>query len=101
MPQAFLRTEQRFCLRALDFNHLRGVHVLQVSPVQHFTKPPPRFTEASMVKALEEAGVGRPSTYAPTIRLLQVSLSPRRCAVSAPAVLPCTLVSKHCSFFDE
>ena len=37
-------------------------------PAQHFTQPPARFTEASLVKALEENGVGRPSTYAPSIR---------------------------------
>ncbi|MCX6645796.1 MAG: type I DNA topoisomerase, partial [bacterium] len=36
-------------------------------PEQHFTKPPPRFTTASLVKTLEEQGIGRPSTYAPTI----------------------------------
>jgi DNA topoisomerase-1 len=40
------------------------VHLL---PVQHFTEPPPRFTEASLVKELERLGIGRPSTYAPTI----------------------------------
>ena len=34
---------------------------------QHFTQPPPRYTEASLIKALEENGIGRPSTYAPTI----------------------------------
>ncbi|MBQ7486675.1 MAG: type I DNA topoisomerase [Clostridia bacterium] len=34
---------------------------------QHFTQPPPRYTEATLVRALEEAGIGRPSTYAPTI----------------------------------
>lgn len=38
-----------------------------VLPLQHFTQPPARFTEASLVKTLEELGIGRPSTYAPTI----------------------------------
>ena len=41
--------------------------LLRLLPEQHFTQPPPRFTEASLVKALEEQGIGRPSTYAPTI----------------------------------
>ena len=41
--------------------------VSQVDPLQHFTEPPPRFTEASLIKALEEHGIGRPSTYAATI----------------------------------
>jgi DNA topoisomerase I len=39
----------------------------ELKPEQHFTEPPPRFTEASLIKKLEEAGIGRPSTYAPTI----------------------------------
>ncbi|HEU5088451.1 MAG TPA: DNA topoisomerase, partial [Roseiflexaceae bacterium] len=39
----------------------------QLLPIQHFTEPPPRFTEASLVKELERLGIGRPSTYAPTI----------------------------------
>ncbi|MCC7022725.1 MAG: type I DNA topoisomerase [Thermomicrobiales bacterium] len=43
------------------------VDLLQLIPEQHFTQPPPRYTEASLVKALEERGIGRPSTYAPTI----------------------------------
>lgn len=43
----------------------------KVEPKQHFTEPPPRFTEASLVKSLEELGVGRPSTYAPTISTVQ------------------------------
>ena len=38
-----------------------------LTPAQHFTQPPARFTEATLIKALEEKGVGRPSTYAPTI----------------------------------
>src|SRR5207245_2222353 len=38
---------------------------------QHFTQPPPRYTEASLIKELEERGIGRPSTYAPTIETIQ------------------------------
>ncbi|MBI4433332.1 type I DNA topoisomerase [Candidatus Uhrbacteria bacterium] len=45
------------------------LHTLR--PEQHFTKPPPRYTEATLVKKLEEEGVGRPSTYAPTIATVQ------------------------------
>jgi len=45
--------------------------LLKLSPDQHFTQPPPRFTEASLVKALEEQGIGRPSTYAATVATLQ------------------------------
>ncbi|MEM9840828.1 MAG: type I DNA topoisomerase [Pseudomonadota bacterium] len=45
--------------------------ISKVLPEQHFTQPPPRFTEASLVKALEENGIGRPSTYASIISTLQ------------------------------
>ncbi len=44
--------------------------LLGLDATQHFTEPPPRFTEASLVKTLEEHGIGRPSTYAPTISTL-------------------------------
>ncbi len=43
------------------------VAIRDLAPRQHFTQPPPRYTEAMLVKALEELGIGRPSTYAPTI----------------------------------
>ncbi|OEF98596.1 type I DNA topoisomerase [Desulfuribacillus alkaliarsenatis] len=42
-----------------------------IEPRQHFTQPPPRYTEARLVKTLEELGIGRPSTYAPTIETIQ------------------------------
>ena len=50
-----------------DINEGDELKVNQFMPVQHFTQPPSRFTEASLVKTLEELGIGRPSTYAPTI----------------------------------
>ena len=43
----------------------------ELSPIQHFTEPPPRYTDATLVKTLEAAGVGRPSTYAPTLTTIQ------------------------------
>ncbi len=43
------------------------VNIIEKLPKQHFTQPPPRYTEASLVKTMEELGVGRPSTYSPTI----------------------------------
>lgn len=49
-----LKEQDKLKLKSLDGN-------------QHFTQPPPRYTEASLIKALEENGIGRPSTYAPTI----------------------------------
>ncbi|WP_125766474.1 type I DNA topoisomerase [Lapidilactobacillus wuchangensis] len=47
------------------------VKLTKTDPQQHFTQPPARYSEASLVKALEENGVGRPSTYAPTIDTIQ------------------------------
>ncbi len=47
------------------------VHNETVDPVQHFTQPPPRYTEASLIKTLEEKGIGRPSTYAPIMDTIQ------------------------------
>ncbi|MBM3246671.1 MAG: DNA topoisomerase I, partial [Candidatus Omnitrophica bacterium] len=44
--------------------------LVKLAPSQHFTKPPPRFSDSSLVKALEEEGIGRPSTYAPIIHTL-------------------------------
>ena len=45
--------------------------LLGIYPEQHFTQPPPRYTEATLIKALEERGIGRPSTYAPILSTIQ------------------------------
>jgi DNA topoisomerase I len=50
-----------------DINKESSLKVEDILPDQHFTQPPARYTEASLVKTLEELGIGRPSTYAPTI----------------------------------
>lgn len=47
------------------------LRVRALRPEQHFTQPPPRYTEAMLVRALEEKGIGRPSTYAPIIETIQ------------------------------
>lgn len=48
-----------------------SLELKEITPEQHFTEPPPRYNEASLVKILEEYGIGRPSTYAPTISVIQ------------------------------
>ncbi len=45
--------------------------LIQILPLQHFTEPPPRYSDATLIKALEAHGIGRPSTYAPTLATIQ------------------------------
>lgn len=54
-----------------QINEREILRLIELIPSQHFTEPPPRYTEASLVKALEEKGIGRPSTYAPIISTIQ------------------------------
>jgi DNA topoisomerase I len=54
-----------------DLEEGEDLKLIEVEPFQHFTQPPPRFTEASLVKELEEQGIGRPSTYASIMSTIQ------------------------------
>lgn len=54
-----------------DLNKDDVLKLKKIDPKQHFTQPPPRYSEATLIKILEELGVGRPSTYAPTISTIQ------------------------------
>ncbi|GAF63727.1 DNA topoisomerase I [Bacillus sp. TS-2] len=54
-----------------DLKEGNKVEKQEIQPNQHFTQPPPRYTEARLVKTLEELGIGRPSTYAPTLDTIQ------------------------------
>lgn len=57
--------------RLPDINEGETVKAEEIKPAQHFTQPPPRYTEARLVKTLEELGIGRPSTFAPTLDTIQ------------------------------
>ncbi len=54
-----------------DLREGESLRLLNLQPRQHFTQPPPRYTEATLVKALEEEGIGRPSTYASILSTIQ------------------------------
>ncbi len=54
-----------------DVNEGEALRVTELEPMQHFTKPPPRYSEASLVRELEKRGIGRPSTYASIISTIQ------------------------------
>ncbi|MDD5416158.1 MAG: type I DNA topoisomerase [Candidatus Daviesbacteria bacterium] len=61
--------EKKQALPKLSENE--ALSLIQLLPTQHFTEPPPRYTEASLIKKLEELGIGRPSTYAPILSTIQ------------------------------
>lgn len=71
----------------------------QVLPEQHFTQPPPRYTEATLIKELEELGIGRPSTYAPTVGVIQtrdyVTQQDRRLVPSKTGIVVSELLSEY------
>src|SRR5205814_5717451 len=54
-----------------DVHEGEAIRLLETKPEQHFTQPPPRFSEATLVKELEEKGIGRPSTYATILSTVQ------------------------------
>ena len=64
-PIKFEETE----LPLLEINEI--LELIKLIPSQHFTQPPPRYSEATLIKALEENGIGRPSTYAPILSTIQ------------------------------
>jgi len=75
------------------------LRLLGLDPAQHFTQPPPRYTEATLVRALEERGIGRPSTYAPIIETIKhrgyVEVEDRRLYPTELGVLVNSLLVEH------
>lgn len=74
----------------------------EIEPKQHFTQPPPRYSEARLVRALEEMGIGRPSTYAPTLETIQkrgyVAMEEKR---FVPTELGDLVIQLMAEFFPE
>ncbi len=85
--------------RLPELNEGDRVELQQIRPEQHFTEPPPRYSEASLVKALEECGIGRPSTYASIIQTLKsreyVELENRRFTPTATGRVVSRFLSQH------
>jgi len=82
-----------------DLTAGEALRLLGLDPAQHFTQPPPRYTEATLVRALEERGIGRPSTYAPIIETIKhrgyVELEDRRLYPTDLGVLVNALLVEH------
>ena len=85
-----------------DLKEGDNLKLKEVIPKQHFTSPPPRFTEASLVKALEEHGIGRPSTYAPIIsKIQQKNYVEKIDNALAPTMLGMTLCKQLVEYFKD
>ena len=78
--------------------------MIRLIPEQHFTQPPPRYTEASLVQTLEEYGIGRPSTYAPILSTIQergyVVREAKRLAPTETGILVNDLLVDHFTDVD-
>jgi DNA topoisomerase-1 len=77
----------------------QGQKLVRLIPEQHFTQPPPRYTEASLVRTLEEYGIGRPSTYAPILGTIQqrgyVVRDQKRLTPTETGILVNDLITEH------
>jgi DNA topoisomerase-1 len=82
-----------------DVQQDERLRLLGLDPAQHFTQPPPRYTEATLVRALEERGIGRPSTYAPIIETIKqrgyVEVEDRRMYPTELGALVNSLLVEH------
>jgi len=97
-----LRPDESLGKQLPPLEEREALNLVQLLPAQHFTQPPPRYTEASLIRTLEELGIGRPSTYAPTMTTLldrhYVSRVQRRLQ---PTELGCTVTDLLVAHFPE
>jgi DNA topoisomerase-1 len=102
------KTKEELDEESPEYGELPGLgenetlRLLELLGYQHFTKPPARFNDASLVKALEEKGIGRPSTYAPTLHtLLSRDYVQRKGGALSPSELGETVVDLLVKFFPQ
>lgn len=94
--------EQQAEAKLPDLEEGDKVKCQKVEPKQHFTQPPPRYNEASLVKALEEHGIGRPSTYATIITVIQTrKYVEKKNKVLFPTLLGRTVSKQLCEQFKD
>ncbi|MBO2515805.1 MAG: type I DNA topoisomerase [Clostridiales bacterium] len=85
-----------------DFKEGDPVRIEDVTAEQHFTQPPARYTEATLVRTMEEKGIGRPSTYAPTIStIISRGYVARESKRLYPTELGCMITDMMCDYFGE
>jgi DNA topoisomerase I len=82
-----------------ELNEGEALRLRELASEQHFTQPPPRYTEATLIRALEERGIGRPSTYAPTLETIRqrgyVVIKERRLFPEESAFRVSDLLTEH------
>lgn len=94
--------EQKDEAKIPDLEQGDKVKCQKVEPKQHFTQPPPRYNEASLVKALEEHGIGRPSTYATIITVIQTrKYVEKKDKALRPTLLGRTVSKQLCAQFAD
>ncbi|MBQ3641142.1 type I DNA topoisomerase [bacterium] len=94
--------EEEISSKLPDLKEGDELKLSEILPKQHFTSPPPRYTEASLVKALEEKGIGRPSTYAPIIsKIQQKNYVEKQDKALSPTTLGMTLCKQLVEYFKD
>lgn len=92
--------EKDTVLPAVEKNEV--LSCVEIEPLQHFTQPPARYSEGTLIKALEEKGIGRPSTFAPTITtIIQRGYVERDAKTLAPTSLGEVTTKLMCDNFEE
>jgi len=95
--KVYLDKEKENEIKLPDLQNGDELNLLELLPEQKYTKPEPRYTEATIVKAMEEKGIGRPATYAATLNVLLT----RYCTKDAKSIVPSDTAFKVMEFLEK